>query len=147
MVVAAVKSHLGLVVLDCTDDPNTETFWLLDMTAPQFERWWQEREEFWWPVTEEDQMFSRKMADNPGLAKVFGTEIPALRPAMVLPGTFLRCWPAGADQETTESFNLWMLLYESKRHHYCRLCCDEDSFLTPPDGRRIFHKGYQGKQR
>jgi len=88
------------------------------------------------------------MAEDPELAKVFGTGIPALRPAMALPGRFLPCWPAGSrGQESIEASQLWMSFYESKHHHYCRLCCDADSFLKTPDGRRIYHKGYRGERR
>jgi len=138
----------GLVVLYDADDPNSEAFWLLDMTAAELERWWPEREECWWPVTEEAQIFSRTMAEDPELAETFGTEISSLRPAMVLPGRFLPCWPTGSlGQESTEASILWMSFYESKRHHYCRLCCDADSLLTAPDGRRIYHKGYRGDRR
>jgi hypothetical protein len=39
---------------------------------------------------------------------------------------------------------LWISFYESKRHYYCQICCDGDSFLLTPDGRRLYHKGYPG---
>jgi hypothetical protein len=119
---------------------DTQYFWLLNMTGPELEKWWQEREEFWWPVTPET------LEMDALLAPIFGEpEAPprALRPPMQLPGKFL---PGVADRygEHDPLSSLWTSLYESGRYYYCHLCCDGDSFLKSPDGCHIYHKGYSG---
>lgn len=132
--IAAVKAHRGLVVLGGFTEPDSEYFWLLDVTATEFEKWWLEREEFWWAVNAEEEAI---------LAPIFGGEPSPARDAMILPGTFLRGWPDkyGNGDDVHE---FWLSLYESKRHYLCHICCDLDSFVMTPTGRHIYHKGYTG---
>ena len=131
-IAAEIRSHPGLVVLRGFDDCTPEEFWLLDMTGPEFERWWAEQEEFWYAVTPES-------------AKLFGLEASCVRPAMNLTGRFL---PSQLDRESDDELlpSLWCYFREIKRCHFCHLCCDLDSFLDAPDGRRIYHKGYTGQR-
>lgn len=139
-IVAAVKAHPGLVVLHEDEDSNF-AFWLLDMTAPEFERWWLEREEFWWAVTKESQQKVWRT-----VAEVFGKAVPALRPAMVLPGKFIPCGLGSRYPVSNEAIELWYSFYESFRHHTCHICCDSDSAMRTPDGRYIYHRGYRGER-
>ena len=140
-IAAEIRSHPGLVVLRGFDDCTPEQFWLLDMTGPEFERWWAERDEFWWPVTKERQ------AEYEEFARILGEEPnpPPLRDSMVLPGKFL---PSRIDRDKDDELlsSLWWYFCEVKRFHFCHLCCDLDSFLVAPDGRRIYHKGYTGQR-
>lgn len=125
-----VKSHPGLVVLRGFDDCTPEEFWLLDMTGPEFERWWAGQAEFWHPVTED-------------LLELFGECSLRARPPMNLPGKFLPGqWDHYGPDDALSA--LWISLHESRRDYYCHLCCDPFSFLRAPDGRRIYHQGYNG---
>jgi hypothetical protein len=132
-IIKAVKSHQGLLVLLSDDEPGSEVFWLLDMTAKELERWWQDREDFWWPIDPEE---------DKRLAPILGLEPRPARPRMVLPGTFLGVGVPDRDDEQLLT-QFWDSLYNLKRYHYGRLCCNVDSFLHTPDGRRIYHKGYE----
>jgi hypothetical protein len=121
-IVAAVKSHPGLLVLRESYDGNEELFWLLDMTAPEFECWWREREEFGRLAAEGDPIL----------------------PQMVLPCRFLSCWPGDGKWEPNVAVELWYSFLYSNGYHLCQICCDADSFLITPDGRSICHRGCQG---
>ena len=127
-IIAAVKSHPGLVVLHGFNDNTPGQFWLLDMTGPELEAWWAERESFWWAVTEEIQEFYRICGDEP----------EPLRAPMVLPGRFL-------SDDSEEHLEFWCSLSASHRHYYCQICCENDSFLKTPDGRLILHQNHMDR--
>jgi hypothetical protein len=132
--IATVEAHRGLIVLRSFDDSESEYFWLLRMTAPEFEQWWLEREESWWPVYPEEEEI---------LARLFGEQPRPAREPMELPGMFLHAW-AKDYSSCKDVVDFWTSLYRSKRFHHCHLCCDPDSFLVTPTGRRLYHKGYRG---
>ena len=132
-IIGIVKSHRGIVVLRSFPDYDAERFWLLDMTGPELERWWEAQEEFWLasgPKAQQAEII---------LARIFGEpdDPPPLRPPMRLPGRFLPGWSSGED---TRLSKLWCALHNSGEHYYCEICCNIDSFLAKPYGGYVLHK-------
>ena len=146
-IITAVESHRGTVVLSSSDDFSFVHFWLSDMTGPELEQWWTERDHFWSryispPRGTEEEEREREACERT-LAAIFGEELPPSPwpipgPPMVLPGTFL-------DGESQDLWDFWSVLDESHLHYRkSDGWSDHDSWLLTPDSRRIYHKGFVG---
>src|SRR5262245_51072627 len=122
-----VKQHTGLIVLHEFFYGSPPYFWLLDMTADQFEQWWTSQETF-------------GRGNPPELQAAFPDE-PAedYIPQPPLPGSLLRT-------ESQAEVDAWSEMAEAKPHYYSNICCDDDSFLKTPDGRTLYHKGDRSRQ-
>ena len=115
-----IESHHGIIVLMDIEFGYKSKFWLVPMTADEFERWWAAQESFGAPA---------------GLCRLI-MEYP-LR-SVVLPGERIMV-------QTNEEVILWDELLENGRSYSCHFFDDEFTYLTTPDGKRIHHKGYCGR--
>ncbi len=124
-----IETHRGEVVLRDIDSGYEIQFWLIPMSANELEEWWRCQDTF---------------DCNPdgaldALCEFFG-ETPPPHSTRELPGIFL-------DADSDEAVNLWCAMSASRKHYFCSICCDWDSYLRRPDGTYIYHHGNQGPLR
>lgn len=117
-----IDSHRGVIVLMDIEFGYKSEIWFVPMAAAEFERWWAAQETFGAPDT-----LSRMIMSYP-----LGT--------VVLPGKFIQL-------ETEEEFSLWKELRDSGRWYFSQFFDDEHTWLETPAGKKIYHKGYCGRDR
>lgn len=129
-----IGSFQGTVVLWEYDHGASCSFWLVPMTGSELEKWWAEQETF---------------NDNPPesvehlklLAEIFEEPYqPRETWTFEWPGELI---PAEDEKDRA----LWLALLNTKKHYFCHFYSDEDSYLTRPDGNRLFHKGRAVEQK
>jgi len=124
-----VLSFKGLVVLIEFDHGAKTSFWLVPMTADEFEKWWSCQETFR-DNTPEAQECEQYLAE-------FFNEVwePKKIWRFEWPGEFI----AGRSDEECD---LWQTLFKTGNHYFCHVYDDSDSYLITPAGRKIHHAGY-----
>ncbi len=129
---ARVQAHKnGLVILRDGDHGAFVSFWLVEMNGRDLESWWRSIESF--------SSFSGSPVELL-FCEIFQEPVPPIRKGPVIPGHMLT---AGNEEEV----RFWMDLWDTHRYYSCVLCCDSDSHLEAPEGRRIYHRGYDGERK
>ena len=116
-----LHAYQGTVVLRDVDHSRACQIWFVPMSASELERWWIAQATF----------DSNPNGALDALYIAFG-ETPPPHNVRDLPGTFLDCDP-----------ELWVGLADTRRYHYCSLCCDSDSCLRRPDDSAFTTPGTQ----
>jgi hypothetical protein len=118
-----IATHPGEIVLRYVDSGRECQFWLFPGGADSLEEWWRSQESF----------DSNPNGEFDELYRLLGKEPPPRR-TLVLPGIFI-------DADYPEGTDLWESMSQKRKHYFCELCCDTDSYLRRPDGTRIHHRG------
>ena len=121
-----IQKHHGTVVLLKCDPPEDGQFWFAPFSKEELESWWMKHESFDVYNENTDMIY-----------RIFGQTPPAHRKFDV-PGLFV-----GFDNNW-DLQRAWLRLRKRREFYTGKICCDFDSYLERPDGRRIFHPGFRG---
>jgi len=125
-----IASHEGTLVLRICDPPENGIFWFSPFSENELIVWWQSQQSF---------MFNPEGCWDP-LYKFFNEPPPPHRDFDV-PGLFV-CTDHDHDEDV---WQLWKKMFSTHKHATCELCCNSDSYLQLPDGRKFFHAGFKSE--
>lgn len=121
--VRTIETHSGEIVLRDVDSGRECQFWFFPGDADSLEEWWISQESF--DSNPDGVLDELYMAFE---------NVPPPHRTLPVPGTLI-------DADSPESLKLWISMSDTKKHYFCELCCNTDSYLRRPDRTRIHHRG------